>query len=118
MSELREWLDSLKPGDTFYQLESYGRGFVRRLVKLTVLKRTATQIVMTDGRRYKFDTGRKIGGGYSDYLIIPPSDDVIRPILHEMRERRTIRRLQETDWREVDPSMRERICALLDEVTT
>lgn len=116
MSELQEWLDSLKPGDTFYQIERYGFARIRQLVKLTVLKRTATQIVMTDGRRYKFDTGRRIG--WSHYIDLPPSDDIIKEISAEISERNILRRLQETDWREVDPSMRERVCALLDEVTT
>lgn len=118
MSELREWLDSLKPGDTFYQLESYRHGVVRRLVQMTVLKRTATQIVMTDGRRYKFDTGRRIGGTHFDCIYLPPDDDIIKEISAEIRERNILRRLQETNWREVDHSMRERVCALLDEVTT
>lgn len=117
MSELREWLDSLKPGDTFYQIESYRQGFARRLVKHTVLKRTATQIVMDDGRRYKFDTGRKIGGAYYERIDLPPSDDITKEMRAEMRERCILRRLQETNWRELDPSMRERVCALLDEVT-
>lgn len=118
MSELREWLDSLKPGDTFYQVQTYGFERIPRLVKLTVLKRTATQIVMTDERRYKFDTGRRIGGTYFDCIDLPPSDDIIKEISAEMREHRILRRLQETNWRKVDPSMRERVCALLDEVTT
>lgn len=117
MSELRDWLDSLKPGGTFYQIEAHGFARISQLVQMTVLKRTATQIVMTDGRRYKFDTGRRVGGTYFECIDLPPSDDIIKEMRAEMRERRILRRLQDTDWREVDHSMRERVCALLDEVT-
>lgn len=109
----REWLDNLKSGDTFYQVSQSRYTRHDYLTKMTVQKRTATQIVMEDGKRYNKNTGKRVGGGQFEYLQLPPSDDIIQRMINEARERRVLISLQKIDWHNVDVDIRQRIYALL-----
>lgn len=119
MSDHKKWLNSLKPGDSFYQKRTIGRIMTDELVLFTVAKRTATQIVMTNGMRFRADTGVEIGRWiHKVSLSIPPSPLDIRLILAEIGDQSMIRRLQQTNWREVPIEKIRAVCKLLDEVTT
>lgn len=109
----QEWLDNLKPGDTIYQVGQSGYNRHDYLIKMTVQKRTATQIVMEDGKRFNKNTGKRVGGGQFECLQLPPSDGVIQRLIKEAGERRVLISLQKIDWYAVDVDIRQRIYALL-----
>lgn len=98
----KEWLDSLKPGDTFKQiLSGNGRRYARGIGTYTVAKRTKTQIVMACGTRIMSDTGKVVGYEYS-YFDLPPSEDVVIEIERQIKLDRICNALSSMDWRKKD----------------
>lgn len=78
--EHREWLDSLKPGDTV-AITRYSRfGGGRWFFETVVLRRTKT-LIMTEGQysgecRFRADSGLEQGRRYGGMELVPMTDDV------------------------------------------
>lgn len=79
--EYKIWLDSLKPGDQIVSLSPSRYNDIAYLKERVVKRRTATQIVFSDGLRVKASDGKFIGGGHS-YLEYPAQPDEIDAVRH------------------------------------
>ena len=111
ITELRQFRDSLKPGDTFAQVRGNFCSFV---VWLTVARRTATQIVMTNGERYNAKTGYRIGKG-SYFLMLPPSNEVMDE-LEAYKEKAVLAgKMIAVRWKDIPIEKLRKIVAVLEE---
>ena len=86
---------------------------------LTVAKRTAAQLVLSDESRWTIKTGRKFGdsGYYSSDLV--SEQDARERIKHIRQERafnQAVSRMGRMRWRDLTPEQLARIVALLDEI--
>ena len=86
---------------------------------LTVAKRTAAQLVLSDESRWTIKTGRKFGdsGYYSSRLV---SEQDARERIEHIRQERSfnqaVNRMNRMRWRDLTPEQLARVIALLDEI--
>lgn len=114
MTDLKAWLDSLKPGDTVDQIVR-GTWGPPRIDTLTVEKRTAKQIVMTNGTRYRAEDGIVIGRSIYGHLRFPPTTKQVKGINDQQEQRDIAASIRCTNWREVPLDKLRRIKAILGE---
>lgn len=112
--ELAEFLDGLKPGDTVEQVVSKTWG-PSRVEQLTVAKRTATQIVMTNGTRYRAKDGMVIGHSVYGKLRLPPTMERKQEIKDEIEHSNIAHVVRDTNWRGLSLDKLRRIKAILEE---
>lgn len=112
--ELKAFLDGLKPGDTFKQVVRASWG-PPRIENFTVAKRTATQIVMANGCRFRADDGRLIGNRNCGNLTLPPTQDREQEVRDENEQRELSATIRDCRWREVPLDKLRRIKAILEE---
>ena len=86
---------------------------------LTVTKRTAAQLVLSDESRWTIKTGRKFGdSGYysSDLVSEQEARDRIAYIRQERSFNQAVNRMNRMRWRDLTPEQLARMIALLDEI--
>lgn len=87
---------------------------------LTVAKRTAAQLVLSDESRWTIKTGRKFGEqGYytSDLVSEQDARDRIEHIRQERAFNQAVNRMNRMRWRDLSPEQLGRMTALLDEIS-
>ena len=113
-NELKAFLDGLKPGDTFEQVVRASWG-PQRIDHVTVEKRTATQIVMTNGNRYRANDGRVIGNRLYGNLKLPPNQKMKQEIQDANEQRYLAVSVRDTRWLNIPLDKLRRIKAILEE---
>lgn len=107
---LKEFLDSLKPGDTFLQVRQNGFG-EPSIVKIEVIRRTKT-LIITRANRYYADTGRKVGDLFKG-IALPPTTEQIEEIKRKMQYTHMARILKYKNWRECTYEELSEVCKVL-----
>ena len=105
--------EAIKVGDAIGISEQY------RSAVLKVTKRTATQIVLSDGSRWSLSRGRKVGASTWDYSSLVSEKDArarIEELKNENEKRKAHNRLREYAWRDLSLDQLMKFTALLDEV--
>lgn len=112
--EIKAFLDGLKPGDTVDQIVR-GTWGPPRIEQMTVAKRTATQIVMTCGTRFREYDGSVVGRSIYGSLRCPPTAEQVQEVNDQNEQRGLASSINDTLWRHVTLDKLRRIKAILEE---
>lgn len=110
------WLESLQPGDKWKSVKHLHYSSWAEIQSLEVEKLTKTQIVLTNGARYRRDSGRRVGGSRFDLLPSPSSTETIEGVTTERRRLNLARELEAFPWRRQSLQLLEAAFNILKEV--
>lgn len=106
----KEWLAALKPGDEV-AIRYSSTGSMRYEFQ-RVERRTATQFVTSNSRRYRTDDGRRVGDHYGPKLV-EPTAELKQEIADEQEQRKLVARLEGVRWRNLDLAQLRVVAAAL-----
>lgn len=110
------WLESLQPGDKWKSVKYHHYSSWAEVKTLEVEKLTKTQIVLTNGARYRRDSGRMVGGSMFDLLPSPSTTKAIEGVASERRRLNLARELEAFPWRKQPLQLLEAAFNILKEV--
>lgn len=108
-----QWLQELKAGDSVV-VSGAGWHDVQEIEK--VERVTKTQIILAGDQRYRKDDGHKVGGSaWRRGWLSQATPELVAQVQADELNRRLTVRMEDTKWKQVSLSKKERIAAILDE---
>lgn len=117
MTTYREYLDALKAGDKITSISNTGWGG-QNILTLTVERRTPTQIVMTNGSRFRASDGYKLGGEHRERLPVPAAGKEITAAVAENKRRHLVHVMNEHAWLKEPLETLEAVAKLIEKPPT